>query len=569
MRGRGDRPLRAAGGRRGGPRLMLELLRLMGGSLLPMLIAILLGFLGFVLSFALGILGVYALLTLLGWNLAALPFGGHAFQSYLYALGAAALLRGLLHYIEQFCNHLVAFKTLAELRHRVFAAMQRLAPAKIEGKNPGQLIALIMGDIELLEVFYAHTISPVAIALLCAGALFAFNFSLHWLPALVALLGQLCLGLLYPLIAARKAGGLSLRIRERIGALNGVFLDQLRGLREVLQYGRGPAVLAEMDAVTADLLDRQEALSAQAAALGAWTDGGILFFSLVQALVAALLLRAGQLSLPAALVVSLLTLGSFAPFIALANLGNTLSRTFACAERVLALLEEAPEIAERVDGLEAEPGELAADGLSFRYANEAEPVLEGFSIALREGEMLGLMGGSGSGKSTLLKLFLRFWDPQAGEVRLAGRALPALNTRSIYRQINYMTQNTVLFEGSIRDNLLLAKADADEAALWAALERAALGDFVRALPGGLDAPIGEGGANFSGGERQRLGLARCFLADKPILLLDEPSSNLDSINEALILKSLSADRGSRSVLLVSHRASTLAVCERIVRMEEE
>lgn len=567
---------------RSGFKVMLELIALITPLIGWVIAAILFGILGFFAAFGLAVLPLYSLFAALpatAAQLAQLPLGGHAWTTYLWWMVGCAVARALLHYAEQYCNHNIAFKLLAQIRMQVYKAMERLAPAKLDSASAGDLLALLMGDIELLEVFYAHTLSPIAIAIGSCLGLSYFFYHFHPLYALVALILQALVGIVVPLIASRRASALSRSIRADIAALNENFLDRLQGLREVLQFGQNEATLQLVDEATRKLNTKQEKLRLEAAKLNASVEGMVQLSGMIQVVLSFALLGLAGLSwpaaqslapttIPAAGLAILLQISSFAPFIALAALGNTLTQTFACGNRVLDLLAEEPVVPENTDGHVGPFGPLSCEQIDFRYGQSAKGLLQQLDFKLQPGERIGICGRSGCGKSTLLKLLLRFRDPQAGTIRLDGTALPDWQTKNRLSHFAYLTQDCQIFTGTLRENLLLAKQDATEAELWQALKRAALEERIRQCPEGLDVVIGEKGENFSGGERQRMGLARAFLADRPLLLLDEPTSNLDVLNEALILKALDETDHKQSLILVSHRLSSLKGCAKILAMQE-
>lgn len=550
--------------RRGTLRMMLEMVGLVAPLKFQMMGAILLGVVGFLLSFGLGIFGGYAVVSLLPIpveGLENIPFGGHDFAWYIRALIVCAVLRGVLHYLEQFLNHYIAFRILAEIRHKVFSAMRRLAPAKLEGENQGKLISIIMGDIELLEVFYAHTISPILIATLTLVCLFVFFVNINIYVALLALASELVVGLVVPIIASEKSKTVGVKIRRELGLLNGKFLDQLRGIREVIQYDKGNVAIDQLADTTEQILKNQEDLRMQVAGLQSNTDTIIIVFSVLQAILCMSLVSKGILRPSEAFIAVLTQISTFAPFIALANLGVTLTQTFACGDRVLSLIEEEPIVERLVDGKDVEMKNLSAENIGFKY--EDVDVLKDVNFDLELGETVGIMGKSGSGKSTILKLIMRFWDPQKGSISINGVNIKDITTDSLYENIDYMTQSTILFAGDIRDNLRVAKLDATDEEIYDALKKASIYDHVAKLEHGLDTRVSDLGDNFSGGERQRIGLARCFLTDSKLLLLDEPTSNLDSHNEDVILKSMMDGMKEKTIVLVSHRESTLGVCDRV------
>lgn len=551
--------------------IIISLLGLLSPLLYALLIAVIMGTLGFFSAFGLGIFGMYAVFSAIpkfAGEFSEIFLGGYPTSTYVILLITCGVLRGILHYVEQLFNHLLAFKILAMMRHKVFKAMRRLAPAKLETKNPGDLISVIMGDIELLEVFYAHTISPIAIAVLCTISLMLFYASLHPLLMIVPLIAQITVGIFFPKYAAKKGEQVGVNIRKQMGQLNGQFIDKLRGVQEIIQYDAKEQAMDDLQNLTSDLLKEQEKIKLQFSNLFSMTDAAIIIFSMLQVIVSATLISKGIVSVPAGVIASILTLSSFGPYIALANLGNTLTHTFACADRVLSLLEEEPVVDRVENGVDVEMGDFEVRDVNFEYSHERKSVLKNVNVTIKKGEILGICGESGSGKSTLLKLMMRFWDPKEGKVLLSNENLKNINTHSLYSKINYMTQQTFLFTGTIRDNLLIAKADASDEEIMQALKKASIDEYVKNCRGSLDARVGEDGVNFSGGERQRLGLARCFLADRECFFLDEPTSNIDSINEAMVLRSIVEEAKDKTIVFVSHRESTLAISDRIIRIEK-
>lgn len=546
---------------------LVALLRPLWGT---MSIAISTGVIGFLFSFGISLFGAYGVLSVLDWtNLSSLPFGTWGTRSYFIAMGICAFSRGLLHYIEQYCNHYIAFHILAEIRVKLFSVMRKLAPAKMEGENQGNLISMLTADIELLEVFYAHTVSPVFIAFFTSILLFLYYLELHWVYAIYALMGQIFVSIFVPWVASRKASRVGMEVRNQIGNLNGEFLDSLRGLREVIQYRQGREMLGRITNLTSQLCEGQRELRNQMAVLQAWTDSAIIFVSILQLILSFFLIQQGSVGTEAAILAGILQVGSFAPYVNLANLGNILSQTFACGERVLSLMEEKPLVSDDENATAIFSGDFLLQDLSFKYQEGShEQVLKDLSAEIKQGEIVGIMGPSGCGKSTLMKLMLRFWDPDTGSIFFGGKDIKKAKRDSLYSHYSYMTQSSSLFTGSLKENLLIAKPEATEEELWTALKKASFYEHVASIPKKLETWIEEGGKNFSGGERQRIGLARAFLADRAIFFLDEPTSNLDVQNEAIILQSLLRERKGKTVILVSHRLSTLGICDRILKMED-
>ena len=549
--------------RRSGFAVMARLVGLVRPLAGYMALAVAMGLAGHLCATALTVLGAYGALSVVGE--ASLPLAG-----VVAAMAACAVARGALRYGEQACNHFIAFKLLALIRDRVFRALRRLAPAKLEGRGKGELISVITSDIELLEVFYAHTISPALIALAFCAVLIAFIGSFGAPLGAYAALAYATVGIALPWLASRASGDGGLRFRTRSGELAGFVLDSLRGLDEIQQYGCGEGRLAELRART-DALAADEGCLKRVAALDAAVSGAVVLvldvgMLLLSAWVAWGQAASGQAALAGVLVPTVALMGSFGPVIALANLGSTLQSTFAAGNRVLDILDENPKV-EDVSGREPVGFEgAAARDVVFSY--DGEPVLRGISLDAPEGSIFGIAGRSGSGKSTLLKLFMRFWEPDAGAVEVSGRDVSDIDTADLRSLEAYVTQDTHLFRDSIRENLRIAKPDATDAEIEEACRKASVHEFIRTLPQGYDTPVGELGDALSGGERQRIGLARAFLHDAPFLLLDEPTSNLDSLNEAVVLRALARERTGRTVLLASHRASTMRIADTVVSVED-
>lgn len=550
--------------RRSGWQIMKRLIVLIYPLMPYMFLAVFFGVLGFVFGLAITVLGTMGILK-------AVSAKGVATASYsfiFWGMVGAVVLRGLSRYTEQMANHYIAFRILATLRDQVFRAMRKLAPAKLEGKNTGDLLSMITGDMELLEVFYAHTISPIWIAFFCMLLFSGFLFSIHWAFGLVGFVSYLVIGVWVPLVAAQKSKQAGVAIRKEVGQLNGRFLDLMRGLREIIQFGQHRKSLRFIETINEHLSQKQINLKEGQGRLLSWVDGLSIGFTLLTGAVGFWLIRQEAIQ-GGQLILAILThMASFGPFAALAALGNTLSQTLACGDRLITLLDEVPSVQEITQGKEVSFGPMTMQGVSFRYGETQEAVLKQIDWSFVPGEIVGLSGKSGCGKSTMLKLLMRFWDPTRGQVSLSSVNLKEINTKNLWQHMSYMTQSSVFFEGTLRENLLIANEHASDEAIKHALAQASILDFVKELPAGLDTTVAELGENFSGGEQQRMGLARCFLSEAKLMLLDEPTSNLDAQNEAVILKSLWENKGERTVVLVSHRESTTKICSRISEIKE-
>ena len=545
--------------KRSGFKVMLRLIGLVQPLAGFMVLAILMGLAGHLCAAFITIFGGYAVLELLQFNT---PL---SLTSIFILVGVFALLRGFLRYAEQASNHFIAFKLLALIRDKVFRALRRLCPAKLEGRDRGDLIAVITSDIELLEVFYAHTISPAAIAGLFTVVMCLFIGSCHWTLGLLALFAYAVVGLAVPLLTSRFSGEEGMVFRRESGELSAFVLDSLRGLDETLQYGQGEARFAQMNARTDALSESESRRKRKAGRSMAATNTVILLLDLAMLFASAALYSQGQVGFAGVLIPTVALMSSFGPCVALANLGSTLQSTFAAGNRVLDILDEEPLVEEVSGQTQVEFTGAAAENLSFSYGGEQ--VLSGLSLDVPKGKVVGIVGKSGSGKSTFLKLLMRFWQAGPGQVQVSGREVGQINTRNLRDMESFVTQETHLFHDSLRNNLRIAKLDATDEEIIAACKKAAVHNFIMTLPKGYDTPVGELGGTLSGGERQRLGLARAFLHDAPLMLLDEPTSNLDSLNEAVILKSLGQERDGKTVVLVSHRQSTMRIADRVYSVE--
>ena len=562
--------------RRSGIRIMGRLIGLVKPLLPVMLLAVVLGTIGYLCAIFLTILAGYGLMHILlepaveamGLGLAALgadPFLRMEPKTLFIALVVMAVMRGILHYGEQYCNHFIAFKLLAIIRHKVFAALRKLCPAKLEGRDKGNLISVITSDIELLEVFYAHTISPIAIAVLTSLVMILFIGHFSPLAALLALAGYAAVGAVIPLFYGSRGAGQGMKFRNGFGELNSFILDSLRGLDETIQYRQGEKRRKEMEERSERLGGVQKGLNHLEASQRSVTNLTILLFSFAMLFLMIGLMQAGQVSLTGMLVGTIAMMGSFGPVTALASLSNNLNQTLASGERVLSILEEEPQ-AEEVAGAETVSfTDAEADSVNFAY--EEEQILKDYSIRIPKGKVVGIHGASGSGKSTLLKLLMRFWDVESGQILISGRDVRGINTSDLRSMESYVTQETCLFHDSIANNIAVGKPGASREEIMEAAKKASIHDFIMTLPKGYDTEVGELGDTLSGGEKQRIGIARAFLHDAPFVLLDEPTSNLDSLNEGIILKSLKEGKGDKTVLLVSHRKSTMNLADIVYEMD--
>lgn len=514
-----------------------------------MILAITMGVIGFMCAIGIPVVGTLGILGVLDYHLV------------VKILVVCAIGRGILRYAEQACNHYIAFKLLARLRDQVFMALRKLAPAKLEGRNKGDLISLITSDIELLEVFYAHTISPICIAILVS--LICICIQPNMVLRIWALLSYCVVGILLPILVSKRSKQIGIEYRKKAGTLNSYVLESMRGLKESLQYDDTENRLHGLNACTNDLVISEKQLKHLQAKTVSWTNACIIGLSLGMYLIG----KQFGISNDILIYSVVLQISSFGPVVALANLGTGLAQTMGAAKRVLDLLDEVPMVKEVINGKDVQVQDVQVDHIDFAY--EDETILKDFSLKIKDHSILGIQGKSGSGKSTLLKLLMRFWDVNQGRILMDQENIKDINTSSLRNNEGYMCQETVLFHDTIENNLRIAKQDATAQEIVEACKKANIHDFIMSLPQRYQSQVGELGSTLSGGERQRIGLARMFLHDADFVLLDEPTSNLDSLNEGSILKSIYKEKENKTIIFVSHKESTLQHCDKVIHMESE
>ena len=479
---------------------------------------------------------------------------------------AFAVLRGIFHYIEQYANHYLAFKILAKIRHLVFEKMRSLAPAKLAGKDKGNLISLITSDIELLEVFYAHTISPIGIAIsyLIFMEIFIGSFSIY--QAVLSFFAYASLGILSPILISKKNASLGLDLRNKTGDLNSFVLETIRNMEEVKQFDlkdRQDFILRKKSRKLRATANKLDQIKAGSEVLIGFL---ILGFSFAMLFLSLYLYQKNIVDLKGFIIPTIAMFSSFGPFVALSNLGNILSHTLASGDRVLDLLEEEPMVEEVFGDDEKEAFETAKiSNISFAYGEEK--ILEDFSLNINKGKIYGLYGKSGSGKSTLLRLLMRFWDVDQGQIRINNENIKEISSEKLRKMQSLLAQDTYIFNISLKDNIRLAKLDATDEEIIEAAKKASIHDFISSLADGYETRAGELGSSLSAGERQRIGIARAFLHNSDLMLFDEPTSNLDILNEASILKSIKDESKDKTVLLVSHSLSSLSIADEKIQVK--
>lgn len=540
--------------------IVLKLIKLIKNLIPQMIMAILTGVAGFLCATFITVLGGYAILNIMNFDFAL------SIETLFLLMAIFAVLRGILRYGEQTFNHYIAFKILANVRDKVFLKLRSLCPAKLEGKDRGDLISLITSDVELLEVFYAHTISPVAIAFIMSIIMSLFIGSFHIFMGILSIIAYVTVGITVPAFVSKSGKDTGNIYRNESGELSSYVLESLRGTDEILQYGNLQNRISNIDKKTDELLKTDFKLKSLAGFGRGFTNSVILFFDFLMLILASWLYTKGSIDFSGVLIPIIALMSSFGPVVALANLGSTLQQTFASGERILKLLDEKETISEVLGKEDIEFNGIECNNVTFKY--KEEEILKDYGFSLEEKNILGIMGASGSGKSTLLKLIMRFYDVNSGEIKISDVNIKDINTSNLRDMEAYVTQETHLFKDSIKENVKIANLNATDEEIESACKKASIHDFIMSLPKGYDTPVAELGESLSGGEKQRLGIARAFVHNSKLLLLDEPTSNLDVLNEGVILNSLNKEREDKTVILVSHRKSTMSVADKVIGINE-
>ena len=547
--------------RRSGAKIMASLIMLLGSLAYIMVLAVINGSLGFICAMGVTLFGSVGIAKAMGEAIA---------LSYNWIIALAigcGVIRGLLRYLEQYGNHYIAFRLLAVLRDKIFGALRTLCPAKLESKQKGSIIAMITSDIETLEVFYAHTISPICIAVIVSLAVFIFvGMVSHWYLAFAALLGYVLVGIIVPLISSGKLKESGVKYRSEFAGFNAYFLDSIKGIKDIVLNNAGENRKSEVNRRSDILLSETKKMKNDITKASAATELTVSLIILTTLIIGVILVTNDMLSLGKMIVGITAVFGSFGPVIAISALPGNLTQTFASGDRVLNLLSEKPAVEPVQNGESFRFDSLAVSDLSFSYDGETQ-VLSDICMHAEKGEIIGIVGESGCGKSTFLKLLLRFWQKNKGTIAYNGTDIDNISEESLLDNVTMVSQVTYLFDETVEDNLRIAKPNATQAEIENACRMASVHDFIMTLPDGYKTRVGALGDNLSAGEKQRLGLARAFLRGSDLILLDEPTSNVDSINEGIILKALKEQKKNKSIILVSHRESTMAVADRIYKVE--
>lgn len=545
--------------RRNGIQVMLGLIGLIKPMLGIMILAIIMGCIGNLMAISITILGCMGLMEVAG------IYKGIALSTILILTVVLGIMRGPLRYAEQACNHYIAFKLLARIRHKVFVSLRRLAPAKLEGEKKGNLISIITSDIELLEVFYAHTISPVMIAFIVSLIMSIFIGLKNVYLGMTAAFFYILVGVIIPVINSRLGQDTGLNYRKDFGELNTNVLDNLYGLEEILQYQQSADRLRVMNDKTDQLEKLNKKLKTSENIQKVITDIVILSAGLVMLATAYHFEKTGHITVADMVISVIAMMSSFGPAAALSALSNNLHHTLASGNRVLNLLEEEPVTEEILRGEAFCEADINCEDITFAYPGSQRIILDKFSHSFKKNKIHGILGKSGCGKSTLLKLLMRFFAVDSGSISYGNLNVNSIKTSSLRDNIAYVTQETFLFQDTIGNNIKVAKENATRQEVEEAAKKASIHDFIMSLPKGYDTMLAELGDSISGGERQRIGLARAFLHNGNIILLDEPTSNIDSLNESVILNSIKKESDGKTIILVSHRKSTMGIADEVVQ----
>lgn len=528
-----------------------------------MFITVIAGVLGFLAAISIAAFGSIALGVLIG------EITSITFKSAVIVMLVGSVLRGLLRYCEQLSGHYIAFKILVILRDKIFTALRRLAPAKLEGKEKGNLISLITSDIELLEVFYAHTIAPITIAILTNSIISVVLFMINPWFGLLGAVFFFIVGFVIPYVSSKLAKEAGVEYRNTFGESNSYILDSLRGLKEILLFNNGQKRLDNMNDQSHKLNKSLSKIKSHEGIIRAVTDLIIMIAILSFVGLGFSLFVHGNISFIEIIVAVVILSSSFGPVVALSNLSNNLLHTFACAERIFTLLDEKPYVKEVLGEEEINSNNIEFKDVTFAYPNRDKKILDDVSININKGDKIAVIGESGIGKSTFVKLIMRFWDVNSGRIEIGNKNIKDIKTRSLRSSQTLVSQETYLFNESIENNIKIGNMNAGRDEIIEAAKKASIHEFIEKLPNGYDTKAGELGGLLSSGEKQRIGLARAFLSNGDVLILDEPTSNLDTLNEAEILKSIKENCEDKTIVLISHRKSTTSICNKIYKLEKQ
>lgn len=539
-----------------GSKIMLRLIKILKPLVPVMLITITFGVLGFLAAIAITTFGAVAIGDVIGINM------GYTYKTVVKIIVVCGVIRGILRYIEQYSGHYIAFKILAILRDKIYKALRKLAPAKLESKEKGNLISVITSDIELLEVFYAHTIAPIAIAIITSSIIAIVLYSINPYFGFIGLVFYVIVGYIIPVLSSKLGSEAGFDYRNEFGKTNSFLLDSLRGIKEILLFGQGDNRLDSINKNSDKLNEKMKIIKGHEGLIRALTDITIMLAILITLYVGVELFKAQTINLGEVIVALVLLSSSFGPTVALSNLSNNLMHTFACAQRLFDILDEVPAVEEVAGNYNLDMNETNIDNLEFKYEGREEVLLKDINLNIKTGDKVAIIGESGCGKSTLLKLMMRFWDVEKGSVEIDNKNIKTIPTKALRRAQSLVSQETFLFNDTIENNLKVGKNNATREEVIYACKKASIHDFIETLPKGYETNVGEIGSNLSSGEKQRVGIARAFLHNPQVLILDEPTSNLDTLNEAQILKSIKSESNDKTIIMVSHRKSSTSICDK-------
>lgn len=543
-------------------KIIVELLKLIGSFIGVILLAVIMGTVGFILAMNITIFAAIGIIKYMGIEIAI------SYKWLFIIIISSGILRGVVRYFEQYFNHFIAFKLLAIIRGKIFEKLRELSPAKLDSKNKGEIISIIQSDIETLEVFYAHTVSPFLIALLTSTIVFLFiGFTTSWTLALIALASYVIIGGVVPVIYYKVNNKYGKSYRKDLGNFEEYYLDSIYGSLEVLATNNQDNRLNNVSIMSRKLIYTNKGLDKKASLFKNVSNTIIVIMNVIIILVGGYLLSINKIESPTIILAYVVLTSSFGSVLALAALPGNLAMTFASGNRVLDLLEEKPQIEDAKDSEEFVFNSLTIENVSFKYDNDQ--ILNNINIKVNKNEIVGILGPSGCGKSTLLKLLMRFYDVDSGSILYNGKNIKDISIKHLYDNVNLFSQSTYLFTGTIYDNLLIARPDATKEEVKEACKNASILKYIESLPKGFDTKITDLKDNLSSGEKQRLGLARVFLKKPKLLLLDEATSNIDAINESIILNALNKYKEDMTIIMISHRKSTLSICDRIYKLGEE
>lgn len=541
-----------------GSKIMFRLIKILKPLVPVMMITISFGVLGFLAAIAITTFGAVAMGDVIGVDM------GYTMSSAVKVIIVCGLIRGVLRYIEQYSGHYIAFKILAILRDKVYKALRKLAPAKLESKEKGNLISVITSDIELLEVFYAHTIAPIAIAIITSAIIAIVLYSINPYFGIIGLVFYIIVGCIIPVLSSKLGSEAGFDYRNEFGKTNSYLLDSLRGIKEILLFGQGSNRLDSINNNSDKLNEKMKVIKGHEGLIRALTDITIMIAILITLFAGVELYKVQAINLGQVIVALVLLASSFGPTVALSNLSNNLMHTFACAQRLFDILDEAPAVEEVSGNTELDMDVTSIENLEFKYEGRDEVLLKDVNLKINKGDKVAIIGESGSGKSTLLKLMMRFWDVENGSIEIDNKNIKTIPTKALRKAQSLVSQETFLFNDTIENNLKIGKIDATREEIIEACKKASIHEFIQTLPNGYETSVGEIGSNLSSGEKQRLGIARAFLHNPQVLILDEPTSNLDTLNEAQILKSIKEESKDSTIIMVSHRKSSTSICDKKV-----